>query len=235
MSTKISINKFAEFLAAKKPARQKALVRRMIREQATDKGFAPYYQAFKTPSREFLQNGATDTAGLARAIQLLANRPGSTKWHATDKRITNQAFLMLQKLAPALRAMGADFLPVPTGLNAELVFPGLNVAVKPDMIVHGSRNGVPLQGALRFFLAKDWAYHLGADAAEFVSTMEYMWATRTSSGERTPDTSLCVVAECLQQRITTAPSDVMPQIALIEEGAEQFVRLWNELSSNKAA
>jgi hypothetical protein len=231
---KISANKLAEFITAKTPERKRSIVRRLIREAGKDRGYAPFYMAFRSPAKRFLEGGATDLGILTGAIQALKTRKGS-KWKDTDARISKEAFLALQKLAPRFQELGVEFVEPASKLNAKLQFPDLSVTVTPDMMVHGERNGVPLVGALRFYLAKESIYQLGEKGAQYVAVMQHMWTLNNATGSRSPDSSHCMVAECFQLRVTVAPDDVAGFIAAIEHGAEEFVHLWHQISHDEAA
>lgn len=111
----------------------------------------------------------------------------------------------------------------------------MTVTVTPDMIVHGERNGMPLAGALRFYLAKESSYQLGQRGAELVAVMEHLWLTRVASGDRAPEATLCMVVECFQQRVTAAPADTHAHLAAIQKGCRDLVQLWHMLDGQEAA
>jgi len=226
----VPANKLAEFITAQTPERRERLVR-----QVKQGGLRHpiYYQCFHSPTKEFLIGGATDAAGILRAIEELKGRT-ATKWYETDSRITSNALKALIALSPRVHGMRAEF--VPTGKSAALLKVGdVKVSVRPNLFVHGTCNGKPLVGALRFYLAKESPFQLGVRRAELVATMQYLWLAQIATGTRTLDPEHCVVVECIQQRLTTAPADPTGHVATIERGCRDFVAMWHRLDAEEAA
>lgn len=235
MHINTSVNKVVAFIVAKTPQRRRAIVRELMRAAQKEPGFAPPYSAFKTPAKEFLKGGASNPAVIQRAIDDLPNRVAKTReWLAQDNRITREAFLALLQLAPRIQAQNVTFVAAPRG-KATLEYPGITVSVTPDLLVLSERNGKPLFGAARFYLAKEYSYQLGRRGAELVATMEYLWCVQNATGQRAPETSLCMVLECFQQRVTLAPEDITINAAAIERGCREFVEMWRQLSTEEAA
>jgi len=232
MHPKISANKLAEFIIAKTPARRASLVRQHLHK--SPKGFAPFYPAFKTPATRFLEGGASNLSILDKAIERMKGRTG-TPWLEIDSRITAEAIKALRETASAIQHLGVKFLPTPPRAKAQLTFQDLTVTVTPDMLVHGERNDVPLIGALRFYTAKESAYQLTEYGAELVAVMLHQWQMHAATGARAPDSDLCMVIECFQHRVTSAPADYAAHLAAIEKGARDFVALWHFLESEEAA
>lgn len=234
MTIKISANQLAEFITAKTPARR----RQIVKQNKFGKGHPTYYPCFQTPAKEFLISGAQDATGILTAIDELkvrAKEHENSDWYATDCRITAEAFRALIKIAPLVRALNVTFAPLAAKPKKKLKFGDVEISITPNLIVHGERNKKPLVGALRFYLAKESTYQLGQRGAELVATLEFLWLTLVADGTRAPDTDLCMVLECQQQRITRAPADVAAQVKIIEQGCKQFVELWRLLGDKEAA
>ena len=232
MSIKISANKLAEFITAKTPARRRSIVRQLKRA-TTKSGHAPWYMAFGTPAKRFLSGGAANEAIILREIERMKSRTGKP-WLNTDSAITSEAFKHLLKLAPDIRELDVKF-SAPKLPKVKLEFGEVLVSATPDMIVRGERNGIPLMGGLRFYIAKESAYELGQRGAQLVAVMEHLWLTRVATGESSPEATLCLVLECFQQRVTPAPSDTRAHVAEIEKGCRDFSTLWHLLDGKEAA
>lgn len=231
MTIKISANKFADFITAKTDQRRKSIVRQ-LRRQTTD--HAPYYMAFGTPAKEFLKGGLTDQSVILKAIHRMVGRTG-TPWKNRDSRITSEAFRSLLSLKPQLDSLGIQFVK-PKGIrSAKLQFPELQVTITPDLLVQGERNDKPLIGSMRFYIAKESTYQLGPKGAALVAAMQYQWLAHVATGERAPDSNLCIVIECFQQRVTAAPMDTQHQREILEKGARDLVHLWHEMDHEEAA
>lgn len=226
----IPANKLAEFISAQTPERRERLVRQIKHGGASH---PIYYQCFHGPAKTFLVNGASDASEILRTLDRLKART-KTKWYETDSRITASALKALISLGPRLYELNVEF--VPSGkANALLKLPDADVSVRPNLLVHATRNGKPLVGALRFYLAKESPAQLGVRGAELVATMQYLWLTQVATGARTPDPEHCVVVECMQQRLTKVPADPVRHIAAIEQGCRQFAEMWHRLDSEEAA
>jgi hypothetical protein len=235
MPIKISPNRLAEFMSIADPSRKKTFVARLYREaQAKKKDFPFPYPAFATPAKRFLASGTTDERVVLAAIERMATRTGKP-WLIRDSKNTAAAFKALLAIAPQVSALGVAFKPCPARQQAPIQFADVVINVAPDAMVEGERNGVPLEGALRFYVAKGHAFELGPDAARRVAAMQWHWLVTNWKGARTPDPSLCVVLECFQQRITAAPADPQPLLVLIERACYQFSAIWHGLDAQEAA
>lgn len=230
MRVLLPANKLAEFIIAKTPERRERVVRQT---KAGGSGHPIYYQCFHKPAKTFLVGGATDATGLLAAMEQLKSRK-KTPWYEIDSRITAAALKALVQLGPKFYSLHAAFVE-PGVSRALLRLPEAEIAVRPNLLVHGERNGKPLVGALRFYLAKESPYQIGVRGAELVAVMQYLWLTQIATGARTPDPELCIVAECMQQRLTRAPRDPAAHIAAIERGAREFARLWHDIDDKEAA
>lgn len=138
-------------------------------------------------------------------------------------------------LAPSLQALDAKFVPLGKGTKARLEYPDIDVGIALDMSVEKRVGEATRVGAVRLYTAKDQEFELGPKAAEFFAAMKYLWLLRTATGSTMPDTSLCIVIECFQQRITPAPTDTEVIAKVIEQGCHNFARLWHGLDSKNAA
>lgn len=229
----IPANKLAEFITAKTPERRERIVKQT---RLGSSGHPNYYQRFHKPAKEFLIGGAHDATGILEVLEFLKSRT-ETPWKTIDSKITAQALRFLITLGPKLHAIRAAFVIPGTGSKVLLKIPETDVlvSVPPNLLVHGERNGKPLVGALRFYLAKEGPYQLGIRGAELVAVMQYMWLAQIATGTRIPDAELCSVVECMQQRVTPAPEDPTAHMAAIARGCREFSRLWHSLDDQEAA
>ncbi|MFZ5495203.1 MAG: hypothetical protein ACOZE5_07685 [Verrucomicrobiota bacterium] len=235
MKPYVTAKDLASFLAAKSPERKMSIVRAAWRAIHSERKFAPFYQALKTPAKKFLAGGAQNIEGLLQLIKRASVPKKDRPWHKTDARITPEAARKLIALAPNLRALDVVFVSSRKGTKARLEYPDIDVGVPLDMFVEKRVGGATRVGAVRLYTAKDQEFELGPKAAEFFAAMEYLWLIRTATGSAMPDPALCMVIECFQQRITPAPADVEPLAKAIEQGCRNFARLWHSLDSQDAA
>lgn len=234
MKLHVTANTLASFITAKSPERKQTVVRAAQRALKNDKGYAPYYRSLYTPARLFMKSSGGNSAALLALIEKMKKR-GGKKWHLTDARITTEAAQALLKLAPQIEKLDMVFLMPPKGIKAKIEFPDIDLFVPPDMLVQKRRNTATSIGALRFYTAKESAYELGQKGAELVAAMQHLWLLRVATGPEMPDPSLCMVIECQQQRITHASTDTEQANKLIEQGCQDFARLWHRLDSKDAA
>ena len=237
MSLTISANKLASFIAAKTPEQRRRIVRDLIREsQIQEHNYAPYYASFRSPAKRYVANGAKSTTEIQQVIEDLKKRSAVKKrrWHAIDLRVTAQAFKALIAFGPQLASMPVSFI-IPPAEKAKLQFGNVIINVTPDLLIEGQRNGVPIRGSLRFYLAKESTYQLGPRRAELVSAMQYQWLAQNPRGNLLPDTSLCMVLECIQDRITFARTDANTELAIIEQGCHDLWNLWESMGRQEAA
>jgi hypothetical protein len=236
MKLHVTANTLASFITAKTPERKRSIVRNARRAAQKPKDYAPYYQSLKTPARNFLQGGAKSPAQLHSLIETMKKRTQTEEgWHKIDSRVTAKAAEALIRLAPKLRELDVIFALRGPGIKATLEFPDIDVIATPDMLVEKVNNGVRLIGAMRFYTAKESAHELGQKGAELIAVMQYQWLLKVATGKRMPDHSLCMVLECFQQRVTTAPADSENLVKAIEQGCRDFVRLWNTIDEKDAA
>jgi hypothetical protein len=231
MKIQIPANKLAEFITAKTPERRQQIVRQLKNGK---KGHPVYYTLFHKPAKRFLIDGASDATNILRLIERLKGRTQSD-WYARDSRITTEALRALIKITPELHSLNASFVEPGKDSKTKLEFDDVQVTVTPNLLVHGERGGKPLVGALRFYIAKESTYELGKRGAEIVAVLEYLRLLRLATGKRTPDTELCIVLECFQQRVTKAPAHIENHVSAIEHGCRAFVQLWHQLDEKDAA
>lgn len=235
MKPYVTAKDLALFLSAKSPERKKSIVRAAWRAFHVDRGYPIHYQSLKTPARRFLAGGAQDPGALLQLIKEMSKPKGTGRWHKTDARITSEAAKKLIALAPQIRSLGVKFLPLRKGIKARLDYPEIDVGITLDMLVEKKVGGVTRVGAVRVYTAKDQEFELGPKAAEFFAAMEYIWLVRTATGSAMPDSTLCMVIECFQERITPMPSDTEHLSKAIEQGCRDFARHWHGLNSKDAA
>jgi hypothetical protein len=130
-----------------------------------------------------------------------------------------------------LRALPYQFKPPAARTKALWVHPEVDVSVAPDLLV--SARSPVVSGALRFYVAKDQAYELGAAGAEIVATLLHFWQ-RDKERKHTL-AQRCLVLEFFQQRLTAAPSDVATLEAVIRRGCADYARFWRALEADAAA
>lgn len=230
----VTANRLAEFAVAGTPARRKSIVRRAVLAYIHGTPFPPYYVSFKKPAQQYFVSGLTNENILNRAVKSLDSR-NSTEWLARDSRLTQEAIKRLLEMSPDIRELGLGFEKPVKPNQAKIRFDDVVVSVSPNLLVFGERNGKPLFGAARFYMAKESPYQLGKVGAELVATMEYLWAVSVSTGAKTPDPALCLVFEIMQLHVTPAPADVSHRISQLQRAAREFAILWRSLYDTEAA
>ncbi len=235
---KVSTNVLAAFIATKSPAKKRSIVR-AVKEK---KGGPSHYGSFNKAARNYLLNKGTSRAEIDAVIASLIaeaalprDRQRSKEWFQTRATLTAEAFKALETGIHLLDYGTLNFVLLPKGMKTRIQFGDVAINIRPDLLIEGNRNGVPIEGAFRFYVAKTAEYQLSKRAAELVSAMEYELLITNWKGKRTPDPSLCYVLECFQQRLTPAPADVQATRASIERGCREFSQIWHELDSHQAA
>ena len=245
MKIHATANTIALFSTQEDPDKKRSIVRKALREahkaaKEDDRGFAPYYQALKTPARDYFAGGLKDPAGLLALIaRMERQQKQATKenrlWHERDARGTAAVAKTLLALQPRFQDLDVSFVLPGPGTKAILEFPDIDVSVTPDVYVQKIKNGAPLIGAMRLYTARGKAYQLGEKAAQLVAVMQYQWLVRVSTGKRMPISELCMVLECFQERITHAPVDPSLHLKRIEAATREFARMWTLLDNQDAA
>ena len=230
MSILVSTNKLAEFITAKTPEHRQRIVRALKRRGKQGYG---HYAAFRTPACDFLSGGASDNAILENAIAQMGSR-NATERITADSQRTAVAFKKLMEMAPEISLLDVSFKRYSGGRKVRLHFGEVAIPAAPHLLVHGSRNDVPLVGGLHFYVAKGRNYELGANGAMLVAAMNYLWVIDTQGTQRTPSPECCMVIECFQQRITRGSSDIEGMRETLKKGCEDLARLWH-LMDDKAA
>lgn len=229
MKLTVSTNKLAEF-AVSNTARRLRIVQDL---KKSAKGYPPYYGAFRGPAREFLLGGATQSGVLAIAAERVAARRGSNRL-SIDSRITVEAFRALQAAAPLVHRLRAQFARLPSVRKQPVLgLRYLDVKAAPDLLLSSVRNGVPVSGGLRLYVAKESRYELGPHGAELVAAMIHQWLVAHS--DRVPDPASCVVLECFQQRLTAAPRDIHAALEELDRASLNLLHLWSSIDGEDAA
>jgi hypothetical protein len=229
MKINITANKLAEFITAQTPEDRKKIVMAL---KYPGKSHPVYYSGFHKPARDFLISGGSDATDILKIVEALKTKTGD-RWHTIDSRITTEALHALIRIAPTIGRLNVSFVNPGKHAKTKLTIEGVDISVVPNLLVHGERNGKPLVGALRIFLAKE--SELSVRGAEIVATLQHMRLLHIASGVRFPDANQCIVLECFQQRITTAPANRDLTMEAITRACREITALWSLLDEKRAA
>jgi hypothetical protein len=230
---RISLNKLGEYLATSDEARH----RRIIYDQKFPTGIiTKLYGSFPPSVRDVLVAGAP-ISGVLEAAQRLkrqatawkaaeATAAKSMKWYIDNANNTAGALERFALLAPQLVADSRTFLPPPRK-DAFVLIEGVKISIKPDYIVHQNIGGRPHLGAVKFHLIKNVKKHMGAVGAQHVAVLLQHWLEiNLPDAARLPHHTLCLVVECWQNRVTSAPAKYEGRMENIAHACHEIAEIW---------
>lgn len=218
---RISVNKLGEYLVQADSARR----RRIIQDQKQPVGriVSAYREAKDAITAVLL--GTEGPSLLHRATQLAGDRSG------TPKAITNRqnCVLAIEKFVDVLPALpeGVTYARTPQR-PAPLMIGGVQVSIAPDVLVHATRNGAPVVGALKLHFPKDDDRALGANGSQFVAVLLHRWLSE-SGGSRRPLPELCLSVDVFRQSVHSAPRAQQRRLERIQDGCEEIAARWPRL------
>jgi len=220
---KISINKLGEYLITSNPNRRKSI----ITEQKTPNSFAvPRYRNAYGPIHQFLSSYGTGHDAIYSAIDALRLDLTGSEWKINDNQNTAEALENFIDVSDSV--INEDYTYLLGDTNPpKLVIAGVDISVRPDIIIHFNKRNVECIGAIKLHFIKDEEKALTVDGAQYVGVMLYEWLKEFGEQGKTPQHSHCFVIDCFRKQVTTAPANYRRRLQHIETACSEILNQWD--------
>lgn len=221
----ISVNKLAEFMVSK-AARQ----RRLLRERKypdPDFQMGMYYREASESVSQYLAGDQISTENIDAKIQIIQQK--NTDKIGTQRRLganieSMERFLgMLDDFdfGDTVRELGAHSPP-------KLVFHGVEISVRPDVILRGEKKGKPLIGAVKMHFSK--GYKMNDEVAGYISAAVHEYCERhLVVGEEKVFHEYCQVFDIGSGQVFRGVKAKKARLKDIEDTCKNIADIWANL------
>lgn len=223
---RISVNKLAELLISPSAARRRRIV--TDQKHPPDIQVARYRLARPVVRDYFTAIDRQASIIDAAVVRLRADNSG-TPWNLEDRQSTADALEHLIQLLPKLPqdedlrfSFGADDAP-------KLTVAGVEVSVRPDIIVTRFRRGRASCGAFKFHWVKNDDSSLQKRGSEFVAVVMHEWLRQFGPGNHQPDPKLCLSIDVFRRSVVHSPQAMTRRLEEIEAGCQEVAARWGQV------
>lgn len=222
---RISANKLGEYLIQTNPIRRRSIIKD---QKLGNPPAQPRYRKALMPIRDVLANSAFDPAPAQSAIESLRTEPRGTDWVNDDNSKTADAlehFLHITgefPLAGFTYSLGSHQAP-------KLTLGGVEISVRPDIILTGRYGGREIVGGIKFHYTVDENKALGNQGGKYVATLVRQWLAEYGPQDRHPHQNFCLSVDVFQEQVIAAPAAYDRLYQRIRVGCEEIVLHWADI------
>ena len=214
---KISLNKLGEYLDAN-PTRR----RRIVQDQQAPQ---PFIVARYGDAREeivgYMESGMVGEEQMLEVAAGLRAVQGLTDFAKQDKIGSADAIEEFLDLAEKLNIEGLLADGADRSISATLDVAGVNVSIRPDVILKNSQTG-NVVGAVKLHFSKTTP--LSEKSREYVATALRVYLS--DSGNPHVNHEKCFVVDVLSQQVSHAPKAYKRKMSDIEAACEEIAARW---------
>lgn len=224
---KISANKLGEFLVTASPKRRL----RILNDQKYPSDVViPLYRMAHAPLTAYFESGGLQPEAITSAIDHLRSDESGSKWVLQDRRNTADALeriLLLTRSLPLERPT-YQYLRAP-GNPPKLSFSGVEVSVRPDLLLRVSKRGRQYSGAIKFHFMKTAENSLGEDGGRYIASLLHRWSQENSAEGFEPRPEFCLSVDVFRSSVVPAPRAFSRRLSEIEAACQEIASRWNLL------
>jgi hypothetical protein len=221
MTPRISVNKLAEFMGAK-GARQRQILH--DQKYPTDyKGM--YHKEAAEAIARVIANGLEDMSPVDNAVNLLnqakPEKIGTQRRVSANLDALDTFKLMLDKIESRVKgltlSLGGQSPP-------RLTIHGVDVSVRPEIIVHGTGKSGRLCGALKIHFPR--TFPLSADSAGNVSAVLQEWCKSYMPDDGNVAAAFCFVIDVGSQEVYDGAKATVARMKNVRADCQNIAALW---------
>mgnify|MGYP001063024020 CR=1 FL=1 len=222
---RISVNKLAELLVSANPARR----RRIVQDQKypNTSVVARYRQAHE-PIQSYL-TGNRDASIVNDAISRLRDDRTGTEWAIDDRWNTADALGKFLEIADQLPNGNGEEYQAGDQNPPKLSISGVDISIRPDLLIGFERRGKKYIGALKFHFVKNPDSSLTRSGSEYVCTLLHQWLQVHSPDGFVPSQAHCLSVDVFRGTVTSAPRSTTRRITEITAACEEIAARWPQL------
>jgi hypothetical protein len=220
----MSVNKLAELLVTPSAARRRRIV--YDQKHPSDAIVARYRMAMPAVA-EYLTSDF-DAGVIDRHVMALRSDQSGGIWHREDRDLTADALEHVLQLASNLPQDGVTYSRPPAE-PARLEVEGVQISVRPDMLLTTTIRGRRYSGAMKFHFTRNEESALTRRGAEFVAMVMQEWLTQFGTSGATPRGSLCIAVDVFRRAQVSAPTSVARRWEEVVAGCQEIAARWPQL------
>ncbi len=223
---RISLNKLAEFMTARKPARRRSI----LKDQKFPTEYKGMYhrEACEAIASCIASNLETVSA-LDRAVALLEQQ--SPEKIGTQRRLTQNADAIerFKTMLDGLDLKGATPRLGETS-QPKLAVHNVNISVRPEIILTGRGKSGPLAGAMKIHFPT--TNPLDDEAGAYVSAVLQEWAKAFLADEGEIYAPYCFVIDVGQAKIHSGVKATTARMKDVESACREIFALWPSITQD---
>jgi hypothetical protein len=219
VTPRISVNKLGEYMEASAGRRE-----RIIQDQKNRPAFqVARYQEAQDAITDYLLRGARDESIITMAIERLDSAAPTTEW---DEQRKKDCIGALESILSFDEFPFLDNMLIVRGtLNpSKLAIAGVQVSVRPEIILRQTRSGGQVVGGVKLCLAKTMP--LSDASASYIGTVLHQYVEQKVPGGSSAQFKNCVVLDVFAKAFYLAPRACTRRRQDVAAACREIARMW---------
>lgn len=223
---RISANKLGEYLIQTNPIRRRSIIKD---QKLGNPPAQPRYRKALAPIRDVLADSSFDPEPAHAAIESLRTEPPGTDWVNDDNSKTADALEHFLNITDQFPLTGFTYCPG-THQARKLTLGGVEISVRPDIILTGRYGGREIVGGIKFHYTVDENKALGDQGGKYVATLVRQWLAEHGPQERHPHQNFCYSVDVFQEQVVAAPAAYDRLYQQMQAACEEIALRWDAIS-----
>lgn len=223
---RISLNKLAEFLIQTNPVRRRSIIND---QKNGNPPAAPRYRKAIDPICSFLKHGGDDPEIIYNKIDSLRSETSNSDWIKDDNEKTAQAlehFLSLASQLPLDDSL--EYTPGDAQVE-KLQLSGVEVSVKPDVIIKGTMRGNNIIGGIKLHFSVDHKKELGDLGSSYVAALLREWLNHNCPNHYKVSYKHCYSIDVFPETVVSSPATYKRLINQAQAACEEITLRWDTI------
>ncbi|MFA9288046.1 hypothetical protein ACCQ08_24930 [Comamonas sp. SY3] len=222
---KISVNKLAELLVTSNPSRRRKIVQD---QKYPSTSVVARYRLAQAPIAAFLRGGR-DPQIINTAIATLRAPFDGTEWTLDDRWNTADALERFLEVADSLPSSKDEKYTQGDTSAPKLNIAGVDVSVRPDLLIKFTNRGAEYTGAVKFHFIKNPDSALTHAGSEYVSVLMHRWLEEFGPDGSKPSHAHCICIDVFRGSMVTAPKSTTRRMTEVTAACEEVAARWQVL------
>lgn len=217
---RLSINKLGEYLTSS-ATRQNSI----LRTSKYPKGsIVARYNDFYSMLSPFVESGL-DSEVLRQLVDEIQSAEARSKWHKQNKSLNIE---LIQALEKSIYSIDLEdcYIKDLSSSSGHLMINGVDVSVRPDLLLWKEVKGERVYGGIKFHLPK--THHLDETSGQYIASVlkRYLLSLK---GVHTVKDEMCYVIDVPQNTVYNSPKSYKKRWLDIEAQCFQIAAIWKQI------
>jgi hypothetical protein len=223
---RISVNKLGEYLVQTNPIRRRAIIRD---QKLGNPPAQPRYRKALQPICDVLEDAAFDPEPIHSAIEALRTEESASEWVLDDNAKTADALEKFLNITGEFPIEGVTYR-LGSHTAPKLTLSGVEVSVRPDIIIEGQLRGRQIVGGIKFHYTVDDKKALGLEGGRYVAALLRQWLSLHGPNDRHAHQNFCYSVDVFQEQVVAAPSSFARLYSQAEAACEEIGLRWDAIN-----